>query len=50
LTFLGVTALANALPDMGALAKLDMSTNDIGAEQEEDLQRICMAGGIELAK
>jgi hypothetical protein len=45
-----VAALANAIEDMGALAKLDMSTNDIGAEQDEDLQRICMAGGIELTK
>jgi hypothetical protein len=36
--------------DNGALAKLDMSTNVIGDEQEEDLQRICMAGGIELTK
>jgi hypothetical protein len=36
--------------DNRALAKLDMSTNYIGAEQEEDLQRICMAGGIELTK
>jgi hypothetical protein len=33
-----------------ALAKLDMSSNNIGAEQKEDLQRICMAGGIELTK
>jgi hypothetical protein len=46
----GVVALANAIPDMGALATLDISSNYIGAEQEENLQRICMAGGIELAK
>jgi hypothetical protein len=45
-----VIALANAIPDMRALAKLDMSSNNIGAEQEEDLQRICMAGGIELTQ
>jgi hypothetical protein len=42
--------LATEIIDNGALAKLDMSTNGIGAEQEEDLQRICMAGGIELTK
>jgi hypothetical protein len=35
---------------MGALIKLDISSNRIGAEQEQDLQRICVAGGIELAK
>ena len=46
----GVIALADIIPDMGALAKLDMSTNVIGAEQEKDLQRICMAGGIELTQ
>jgi hypothetical protein len=45
-----VQELAAGIRDNGALAKLDMSTNDIGAEQEEDLQRICMAGGIELTK
>jgi Ran GTPase-activating protein (RanGAP) involved in mRNA processing and transport len=46
----GVIALADAIPDMGALTKLDISGNYIGAEQEGDLQRICAAGGIELAK
>jgi hypothetical protein len=30
------------------LAKLEISSNGIGAEQEGDLQRICAAGGIEL--
>jgi hypothetical protein len=46
----GITALANAIPDMGALIKLDISGNDIGGEQEGELQRICVASGIELAK
>jgi hypothetical protein len=32
------------------LIKLDISGNDIGAEQEGDLQRICTASGIDLAK
>jgi hypothetical protein len=46
----GAFALADAIPGMGALLKLDISRNYIGAEQERDLQRICVAGGIELAK
>jgi hypothetical protein len=32
------------------LVKLDISSNVIGAEQEEDLQRISVASDIELAK
>jgi Leucine-rich repeat (LRR) protein len=47
---LGTIALANAIPDMRALTKLDISRNYIGAEQEGGLERICVAGGIELAK
>jgi hypothetical protein len=35
---------------MVALMKLDIRSNNIGAEQEGDLQRICVAGSIELAK
>jgi hypothetical protein len=46
----GVIALANAIPDRGALTKLDISSPYIVAAQGEDLQRICAAGGIELAK
>jgi hypothetical protein len=46
----GIIALAGAIKDMGALIKLDISNNQIGAAQERDLQRICVAGGIELAK
>jgi hypothetical protein len=46
----GAIAIANAIKDMGALIKLDISRNGIGAEQEGGLQRICVAGGIELAK
>jgi hypothetical protein len=42
--------LAVGISDNGALIKLDISKNHIGAEQERDLQRICVAGGIELAK
>jgi hypothetical protein len=48
--FSGIIAIANAIPDMGALIKLNIGSNHIGAEQERDLQRICVAGGIELAK
>jgi hypothetical protein len=36
----GIIAIADAIPDMGALIKLDVSSNLIGAEQERDLQRI----------
>jgi hypothetical protein len=46
----GIVAIANAIPDMGALIKLDISSNQIGRKEELDLQRICVAGGIELAK
>jgi hypothetical protein len=38
------------MQDMRALAKLDISSNYIVASQGEDLQRICAAGGNELAK
>jgi hypothetical protein len=40
--------IANDIRDMGALIKLDISSNYIGAVQEGGLQRICTAGGIEL--
>jgi hypothetical protein len=33
---------------MGALTKLDISRNNIPSKQEE-LRRICVAGGVELA-
>ena len=47
----GSTAVVCHCPqDMGALNKLDISNNNIGAEHERDLQRICVAGGIELAR
>jgi Ran GTPase-activating protein (RanGAP) involved in mRNA processing and transport len=45
----GIKALADAIPDMGALIKLDISNNSIGAEQKGGLQRSCVASGIELA-
>jgi hypothetical protein len=35
--------------DNGALIKLDISSNEIGAEQKGGLQRICVASGIDLA-
>jgi hypothetical protein len=46
----GIIALASAIKDMGALIKLNISSSRIGAEHEQDLQRICVAGGIELTK
>ena len=45
----GVIALANAIPDMGALTKLDIRRNNIPSDQEGRLQRTCAAGGTELA-
>jgi hypothetical protein len=45
----GFIALADALPDMGALTKIDLSRNNIPSDQEGGLQRICGAGGTELA-
>jgi hypothetical protein len=42
-------AISKGLSSNGALIKLDISRNFIGAEQSEDLQRICVASGIELA-
>jgi hypothetical protein len=46
----GIVAIADAVVDMRALIKLDISSNIIGAEQEGDLQRICVESGIELTK
>jgi Ran GTPase-activating protein (RanGAP) involved in mRNA processing and transport len=42
--------ISKGLSDNRALIKLGISSNAIGAEQEGDLQRICMASGIELTK
>jgi Leucine-rich repeat (LRR) protein len=44
----GVTAIAGAIKDMGALVTLDISSNRIGAEQKGGIQRICVASGIDL--
>jgi hypothetical protein len=47
--FAGVTVLANAIPNMGALTKLDISNNNI--EQGQTLQQItecCSTKGVEL--
>jgi Ran GTPase-activating protein (RanGAP) involved in mRNA processing and transport len=41
--------IANDISDMGALLKLNISNNAIGAEQKGGLQRICLASGIDLA-
>jgi hypothetical protein len=34
---------------MGALTKIDLSRNNIPSDQEGRLQRVCEAGGTELA-
>ena len=44
-----VIALADAIKDMRALTALDISRNSIPSKQEGELQRICAAGGTELA-
>jgi hypothetical protein len=41
--------ISKGLSDNGALMKLDISNNNIGAEQKGGLQRSCVASGIELA-
>jgi hypothetical protein len=41
--------LASELPDKGALTKIDLSRNNIPSDQEGRLQRVCEAGGTELA-
>jgi hypothetical protein len=41
--------LAGGKVNNGALIKLNISNNYIGAEQKGDLQRICLASGIDLA-
>jgi Ran GTPase-activating protein (RanGAP) involved in mRNA processing and transport len=41
--------LAVGIRDNGALIKLDISNNDIGAEQNGSLKRICVASSIDLA-
>jgi Ran GTPase-activating protein (RanGAP) involved in mRNA processing and transport len=45
----GVIALANAIPDMGALSKLDLSMNDIPAAEADMLNATCKAKGVDLA-
>jgi hypothetical protein len=44
-----ITAIADAIPDMVALIKLDIRSNYIGATQKRSLQRICVGSGIDLA-
>jgi Ran GTPase-activating protein (RanGAP) involved in mRNA processing and transport len=45
----GVIALADVIPGMRALIRLDISNNAIRAEQKGSLERICAASGIDLA-
>jgi Ran GTPase-activating protein (RanGAP) involved in mRNA processing and transport len=45
----GAKIVIDAIKDNEALIKLDISDNHIGTEQEEGLQRICVASGINLA-
>jgi hypothetical protein len=45
----GVIALANIIPDMRSLIKLNTNYNRIPSEQKGKIQRICTAGGIKLS-
>jgi hypothetical protein len=45
----GVEKVVQMLTDNGALTKIDLSRNSIPSDQEGRLQRICEAGGTELA-
>jgi hypothetical protein len=44
----GIVALANAIPDMGALSKLDVRGNCIRPAEEALLQGACDSKGISL--
>ena len=43
----GIVALANAIQDMGALSKLDISRNHIPDSEQAELRRICSAKSID---
>ena len=45
----GVVALTNAIKDMGALSKLDLSVNRIPATEAGMLDATCKAKGVDLA-
>ena len=45
---LGAIALADAIPDMGALTKLDISNNYIRREHQQLITEVCDTKGIEL--
>ena len=44
----GVIAISNAIPTMGALAKLDISNNCIPSDQQANLKGICTSKSIDL--
>jgi hypothetical protein len=46
----GALVVAEYLDGNRSLIKLDIGRNSIGAAQKGDLQRICLASGIELAE
>jgi hypothetical protein len=45
----GILALANAIPDMGALSTLDLSINRIPTTEAGMLNATCKAKGVDLA-
>jgi hypothetical protein len=44
----GVISIATVIPSMGALIKIDISSNGILSEQDGGLKRLCTAGDIDL--
>jgi hypothetical protein len=42
--FAGIAALANAIPDMGALSKLDVGENNINAKGKSALEKAAGVG------
>ena len=46
----GVSAIADAIPTMGALASLDLSQNRIPAEEMGPIERLCESKQIALRK
>jgi hypothetical protein len=45
----GIIAIANAIPDMGALSKLDVSNNCTPSAEEALLKAACDTKGVSLA-
>ena len=44
----GTVAISNAIPTMGTLVKIDLSSNDIPNDQATDLRKMCDSKSIDL--